>query len=99
MWTETWLWSLGEIDARSGTFSAGVELRVFWLLSPRDTERFKEAVENKETATWKPTWEPILFPVNVREVQRSEKEIFPDGSVYVVHLSDRGLVCWYALIT
>ena len=38
-----------------------------------------------------------MFPVNVREVQQSEKEIFPDGSVYVVHLSERGLVCWYAL--
>ncbi len=38
-----------------------------------------------------------MIPVNVVEVGLSEKEIFTNGSPYVVNYSEDRLVCWYTL--
>ena len=86
------------MDTKTGTFTAALELRMFWLLSPKDEESFKTAAYNGTTAEWKPAWEPTVYPVNTTEVISNEKEVYPDGSAYVVHLRDGRLQCYYCLI-
>ena len=66
-------------------------MRVFWLLSPNDEASFRAAAMAGTTAEWKPAWEPTIYPANVSEVLCNEKEVYPDGSTYVVHIGDRGL--------
>ena len=39
-----------------------------------------------------------MYPANTNEIFTQEREVYPDGSTYVVHLSDDRLQCYYCLL-
>ena len=49
-WCEAILFALTDIDTKAGTYVGGLELRVFWKLSPHDEAQYEIAAKAGKTA-------------------------------------------------